>query len=72
MRLKELSVELRDKIVSRHRSGEGYNNISVAFKVPKEAVASIIPKWKPSLQHSTNQALTVEWLDGSQSSVKST
>ena len=28
MRLKELSVEVRDRIVLRHRSGEGYQNIS--------------------------------------------
>ena len=46
MRLKELSVELRDRIVSRHRSGEGYQNISAALKVPKNTVASIILKWK--------------------------
>ena len=45
MRLKELSVELRDKIVLRHRSGEGYQNISAALKVPKNTVASIL-KWK--------------------------
>ena len=41
MRLKELSVELRDRIVSRHRSGEGYQ-MSAALKVPKNTVASII------------------------------
>ena len=46
MRLKELSVELRDRIVSRHRSGEGYPYISAALKVPKNTVASIILKWK--------------------------
>jgi hypothetical protein len=40
MRSKELSVELRDRIVSRHRSGEGYQ------KVPKSTVASIILTWK--------------------------
>jgi hypothetical protein len=40
MRSKELSVELRDRIVSRYRSGEGYQNISGALKVPKNAVAS--------------------------------
>jgi DNA-directed RNA polymerase specialized sigma24 family protein len=38
----ELSVELRDRFVSRHRSGEGYQNISAALKVPKNTVASII------------------------------
>ena len=46
MRSKELSVELRDRIVSRHRSGEGYQKMSAALKVPKNTVASIIPKWK--------------------------
>jgi transposase len=46
MKSKELYVELRDRIVSRHRSGEGYQNISAALKVPKNTVASIILKWK--------------------------
>ena len=39
-----MSVELRDMIVSRHRSGEGYQNISAILKVPKDTVASIILK----------------------------
>jgi hypothetical protein len=42
MRSKELSVELRDRIVS----GEGYQKISVGLKVPKNTVASIILKRK--------------------------
>ena len=46
MRLKELSVELRDRIVSRHRSEEGYQKMSAALKVPKNTVSSIILKWK--------------------------
>ncbi|KAM9491924.1 uncharacterized protein ACWYII_003991 isoform 1-T1 [Salvelinus alpinus] len=46
MRSKELSVELRDRIVLRHRSGEGYQRIAAALKVPKNTVASIILKWK--------------------------
>ena len=46
MRSKELSVELQDRIVSRHRSVEGYQNISAVLKVPKNAGASIILKWK--------------------------
>ena len=46
MRSKELSVELRDRIVSRHRSGERYRKISAALTVPKNTVASIILKWK--------------------------
>jgi transposase len=41
---KELSIELRDRIVSRHRSGEGYQKIAAKLKVPKNTVASIILK----------------------------
>ena len=39
-------MELRDRIVSRHRSGEGYQKMSAALKVPKNTVASIILKLK--------------------------
>jgi hypothetical protein len=46
MRSKELSIELRNRIVSRHRSGEGYKNNSAALKVPINTAASIILKWK--------------------------
>ena len=46
MSSKELSVELRDKIVSSHRSGEGNQKMSAALKVPKNTVAAAILKWK--------------------------
>ncbi|KAG2458309.1 TC1A transposase, partial [Polypterus senegalus] len=46
MKSKELSVDLRDRIVSSHKSGEGYRKISAALKVPMSTVASIIRKWK--------------------------
>ncbi len=46
MRSKEPPAELRDRIVSRHRSGEGYTKMYSALKVPKSTVASIILKWK--------------------------
>uniref|UniRef100_A0A3Q3SGG7 Tc1-like transposase DDE domain-containing protein n=1 Tax=Mastacembelus armatus TaxID=205130 RepID=A0A3Q3SGG7_9TELE len=46
MRSKELPKELRDRIVARQRSGQGYKRISAALKVPKSTVASIILKWK--------------------------
>lgn len=46
MKTKELSVDLRDRIVWRHKAGEGYRNISAALKVPMSTVASIIRKWK--------------------------
>ena len=41
-----MSVELRDRIVSRHRSGEVYQNIYAALKFPNNTVASIILKLK--------------------------
>ena len=46
MRLKELSLVLRDMIMSRHRSGERYQNNYAALKVPKNTVASITLKLK--------------------------
>ncbi len=46
MRSKELPEELRDRIVARHRSAQGYKKNSAALKVPKSTVASIILKWK--------------------------
>uniref|UniRef100_A0A9J8CVQ7 Transposase Tc1-like domain-containing protein n=1 Tax=Cyprinus carpio carpio TaxID=630221 RepID=A0A9J8CVQ7_CYPCA len=46
MRSKELPEELRDRIVARHRSGQGYKKISAALKVPKSTVTAIILKWK--------------------------
>ncbi|KAG2466802.1 TC1A transposase, partial [Polypterus senegalus] len=46
MKSKELFVDLRDRIVSRHKSGEGYRNFFAALKVPMSTVASIIHKWK--------------------------
>ncbi|KAG2457851.1 TCB1 transposase, partial [Polypterus senegalus] len=54
MKSKELSVDLRDRIVSRHKSGEGYRKISAALKVPVSTVASIIRKWK---KFETNRTL---------------
>jgi hypothetical protein len=53
MRSKELSVYLRDRIVSRHRSGEGYVTISAALKVLKNTVPSIILIWKKFGTHKT-------------------
>ncbi|KAG2459935.1 TCB1 transposase, partial [Polypterus senegalus] len=46
MKSKELSVDLRGRIVLRHKSGEGYRKISAALKDPMSTVASIIRKWK--------------------------
>ncbi|KAG2466461.1 TCB1 transposase, partial [Polypterus senegalus] len=46
MKSKELSVDLRDRIVSRHKSGECYRKISAALMVPTSTVTSIIRNWK--------------------------
>ena len=46
MKSKELSVELRDRIVRRHRSREGCKKISRELRVPKSTVSSIISKGK--------------------------
>ena len=48
-----MSVELRVRIVSRNRSGEGYENIYAALKLPRYTVASIILKWKKFGTHKT-------------------
>ena len=44
MRSKELSVELRDRIVSRNIFGEGYQKMSAVLKVLKNTVASILKR----------------------------
>uniref|UniRef100_A0A8C4RJ08 Transposase n=1 Tax=Erpetoichthys calabaricus TaxID=27687 RepID=A0A8C4RJ08_ERPCA len=46
MKSKALSVDLQDRIISRHISGESSRNISAALEVPMSTVASIIRKWK--------------------------
>lgn len=40
----------RDRIVSRHRCGEGYKDISTALKFPKSTVAYILLKWKKCIK----------------------
>ena len=46
MRPKELSKDLRDKVVERHRLGDGYKNISKALNISSRTVKTIIKKWK--------------------------
>ena len=46
MSTKELSKDLRDKVVERHRSGDGYKNILKALNIPWSTVKTIIKKWK--------------------------
>ena len=61
-----MSVELGDRIVLRHRSGEGYQKMSATLKVPKNTVASIFLKWKKfgttkSLPRAGRQAKLSNW-----------
>ena len=42
----ELSKDLWDKVVERHRSWDGYKNISKALSIPWSTVKTIIKKWK--------------------------
>lgn len=40
------SKELKDKVVKRHKLGEGYKKISKALPIPLSTVQSIIKKWR--------------------------
>ena len=46
MSTKELSKDLRDKVVQRYRSVNGYKNISKALNIPWSTVKTITKKWK--------------------------
>ncbi|KAF7656113.1 hypothetical protein LDENG_00045810 [Lucifuga dentata] len=46
MSSKELPEELRERIVWRHRAGQGYKIISATLNVPRSTAASIVLKWK--------------------------
>ena len=46
MSTKELSKDLRDKVVERQRSGDGYKNISKALNILWSTVKTIIKKLK--------------------------
>lgn len=43
---KDQGIDLRGRIVSWHRSEDGYRKISAALKVLMSTVASIVRKWK--------------------------
>ena len=46
MSSKELSKDLCDKVVERHRSGDGYKNISMALNICWSTVKTIMEKLK--------------------------
>ena len=46
MSAKEFSKDLCDKVVERHRAGDGYKKISKALNIPWSTVKTMIKKWK--------------------------
>uniref|UniRef100_A0AAZ3PQJ3 Transposase Tc1-like domain-containing protein n=1 Tax=Oncorhynchus tshawytscha TaxID=74940 RepID=A0AAZ3PQJ3_ONCTS len=46
MKTKELSKQVRDKVVEKYRSGLGYKKISETLNIPRSTIKSIIKKWK--------------------------
>lgn len=46
MKSKEWSVDLWDRFISRHISGEGCKNVAAALRVPMSTVTSIMGKWR--------------------------
>ena len=54
MKTKELSKQVRDKVVEKHKSGLGYKRISTSLMIPRSTVRSIIAKWK---EHGTTTNL---------------
>jgi transposase len=46
MKNKELSKQVRDKVVERYRSGLGYKKISETLNIPQSTIKSIIKKLK--------------------------
>ena len=43
---KELTKQLRDLIVEKYKSGEGYKKMSKALDIPWNTVKTIINKWR--------------------------
>ena len=46
MKTKELSKQVRDKVVEKYRSGLGYKKISETLNIPRSTIKAIIKKWK--------------------------
>jgi transposase len=46
MKTKELSKQVRDKVVEMYRSGLDYKKISETLNIPRNTIKSIIKKWK--------------------------
>lgn len=54
MKTKELSKQVRDKVIEKYKSGLGYKKKSKSLKIPRSTIKSIIIKWK---EHGTTTNL---------------
>ena len=57
MKTKELSKQVRDKVIEKYKSGLGYKKISKSLMIPRSTIKSIIFKWK---EHGTTLNLPRE------------
>ena len=48
LKSKEISLDLRKRIIDAHKAGEGYTKLSKHFQVSRTGVRSIIQKFKDS------------------------
>ncbi|MBN3270902.1 GANC glucosidase, partial [Polyodon spathula] len=64
----ELSKQVRDKEVDRHRAGEGYKNISKSLIIPFSTVKSIIKEEKKHIDGPADMWKKVLWSDKAQNS----
>ncbi|XP_024909675.1 centrosomal protein of 120 kDa-like, partial [Cynoglossus semilaevis] len=46
MKTEEHSKHLRERVIEKYNSGDGYKHISKALNIPRSSVKSIIKKWK--------------------------
>jgi hypothetical protein len=46
MKIKELSKQVRDKVVEKYRSGFGSKKLSETLNIPQNTIKSITKKWK--------------------------
>ena len=46
MKTKDHSKQLREEVIEKYKSGEGYKKMSKALNIPWNSVKSIIKKWK--------------------------
>lgn len=46
MKIKEHSKQLFKKVIEKHKSGDGYKNVSKSLNIPKTTLRSLNKKWK--------------------------